>query len=184
MNSKPKKCKGINKARAHPGCGELSDKRRFGLCPYCLLDWMEKFPEGITWRDKQFLPRVGRQIKKNRNEERKRQRDKLKSIRRLIREARVPFQRWIRWRDNQEPCISCGARESPIWDAGHYYKAELYTGLIFDELNVNKQCRKCNTFLGGNESGYRKGLLKKYGRKKVEQLDLKADSLRVYKYTR
>jgi hypothetical protein len=31
------------------------------------------------------------------------------------------------------------------WDSGHYFKAELFYGTIFDET-LHKQCRKCNRF--------------------------------------
>ena len=181
---KPKKCKGINKAREHPGCGEPSEWRKYGLCRHCFIDWMENFDEGQEYYKSRFIPRIKKQVEKNRKKDQQRQREKLKSIRRLINEARTPFQRWIRFRDANDPCISCGTTDSSIWDAGHYLKAELYTGLIFDEVNVNKQCRKCNSFLGGNESGYRQGLVKKYGEDMVRHLEESADSLRVYKYTR
>jgi hypothetical protein len=184
MKSKPKKCKGIGRAKAHPGCGELSHRRKYGLCPYCLIDWAENFEEGKEWMQKQFLPKAKRKAQKTRKKNEREQREKLKSIRRLINEARTPFQKWIRFRDANDPCISCGSTTSSIWDAGHYLKAELYTGLIFDETNVNKQCRKCNSYLGGNESAYRVGLVKKYGEKKVKALELAADKMRTYRYSR
>jgi hypothetical protein len=96
----------------------------------------------------------------------------------------VPFQKWIRLRDANDGCISCDSVNVKIWHAGHYFKAELFTGLIFDEINVNKQCEKCNTFLGGNETGYRKGLIAKYGEKVVKDLELRSNELREYKFTR
>ena len=184
MKPKPKKCKGINKAKAHPGCGELHLKRRFGLCPYCLLDWMDNFEEGREWREKQFLPKVRASMQKTRRKKDKETREKLKTITQLINEARKPFQRWIRKRDEKQPCISCGNLNSPVWDAGHYLKAEVFTGLIFDEMNVNKQCRKCNTYLGGNEVEYRKGMVKKYGLEAVRYLEESANKLRRHRYSR
>ena len=103
---------------------------------------------------------------------------KLESI------ARRWFQKWIRFRDRALPCISCGSIYAK-WDSGHYFKAELYSGLIFDEMNVNKQCAYCNgTKMHGNLSGYRIGLVKKYGKLAVEGLEEISDSMRGYKYTR
>lgn len=161
----------------------MTTHRKYGLCRSCLYLWGRSTKEGKAWYENQFLKQVDR-IKKRREKERtKEQREALKSIARLIQEARVPFQRWIRLRDANELCISCGAN-SEIWDAGHYFKAEIYTGLIFNEMNVNKQCAKCNRFLGGNESGYREGLVKKYGEKKVKALEESANHLRTYKFTR
>jgi hypothetical protein len=179
-----KKCKGIGRAKAHPGCGEPSEKRRYGLCHYCLLDWVKNYEEGAEWVRSGLIPKAKRKAKQKTSKEERKLRDSLKSIRRLINEARVPFQKWIRQRDEGKPCISCGTRTSDIWDAGHFFKAELYTGLIFEEMNVNRQCRKCNTFLGGNESGYRQGLVKRYGAEKVKALELSADKMRTYRYTR
>ena len=86
-------------------------------------------------------------------------------------------------RDAKLPCISCGATTSSVWDAGHYKKAELYSGVIFNELNTNKQCGKCNRYLGGNELNYRVGLIAKIGIERVLELEELAESTRVKKYS-
>lgn len=183
---KEKPCKGHGKAKEWAGCGKMTDvrKRRYGLCPLCLFEWMDNTEAGNIYREKVFLPRVSKRMKKQRNKKRKEQRESLKSISRLINEARVPFQRWIKFRDANDPCISCGDTSPSIWHAGHYLKAEVYTGLIFDEMNVNKQCAKCNTYLNGNEAEYRKGLVKKYGEQKVKHLEDSADKLRMHRYSK
>lgn len=179
MKVKEKPCKGQGRAKGFNGCGKMSAHRKYGLCRSCLYLWGRSTKEGKAWYENQFLKQVDR-VKKRREKE---QRESLKSIARLIQEARVPFQRWIRLRDANNRCISCGAN-SEIWDAGHYYKAEVFAGLIFNEVNVNKQCAKCNRFLGGNESGYRLGLIERYGPEKIAELDAIADANRVYKFTR
>lgn len=100
-------------------------------------------------------------------------------------EAKKEFQRWIRERDANLPCISCGSSTSnPFWDGGHFKKAELFSGVIFNEDNCHKQCRKCNYFLNGNELAYRDGLIKKIGVERVEALETFANETRMYKYTR
>ena len=184
IQSKPKVCKGIGKCHGIEGCGTPSSNRKFGLCPSCLWEWMCKNENGKVWRETQFIPRVKKLTEKENKKKLKEERESLKSIARLIQESRVPFQKWIRLRDANEPCISCGTVTAKIWHAGHYKKAELFTGLIFNETNVNKQCERCNTFLGGNDSDYRVGLEKKYGEKIVKQLEESADFLRQYKFTR
>lgn len=98
--------------------------------------------------------------------------------------ARQVFQKFIRLRDTNEPCISCGTITATIWDAGHYFKAELFSGLIFDENNCHKQCRKCNTFLNGNEIQYRMGLVKRFGEKWVKALEKKSEKMRVRKWSK
>jgi hypothetical protein len=41
------------------------------------------------------------------------------------------------------------------------------------EKNVNGQCTTCNTFHEGNRQGYREGLIKKYGKSIIDELDVK-----------
>lgn len=79
------------------------------------------------------------------------------------------FRKYIRERDKGKPCISCGSYNTH--DAGHYYSAGHYPELELNEDNVHLQCVKCNRFLHGNLVEYRKGLLKRIGFVKVEQLD-------------
>ena len=98
--------------------------------------------------------------------------------------AKSVFQLFIRLRDENLPCISCGTTESKQWDGGHYFKAELYSGLIFNEINCNKQCCYCNRNLHANLIGYRKGLVKKYGEYAIQALEETADEKRVYKFTK
>jgi uncharacterized radical SAM superfamily protein len=43
----------------------------------------------------------------------------------------------------------------------------------FDERNCNAQCRKCNRFDEGNNIGYTKGLIAKYGDKVIDELYIK-----------
>jgi len=98
--------------------------------------------------------------------------------------AKKVFQKWIRIRDANLNCISCGTSISPVWDGGHYAKAELYSGLIFHPKNCHKQCRKCNFYLGGNEANYRLGLINRYGSGYVEEIEALKIELKDKKYTR
>jgi len=181
---KPKKCKGEGRAKGHPGCGTITPYRKYGLCKAnCYPDWLLNTDDGKIVLEKSALR--GKKIaKKERSKQSREQREAMKSISRLIMDARIPFQKWIKLRDINKACISCGTVDSKIWHAGHYLKAEVFTGLIFDELNCNKQCGKCNTYLGGNETGYRKGLVERYGEAVVVTLEVEADLARVKKFDR
>ena len=117
-------------------------------------------------------------------QEKKVLKEKVKTITQLRNEVRVVFQKYIRMRDANECCISCGASVSKIWDASHFYPATPFTGLIFDEQNVHKSCRYCNTYLHGNLIAYGLGLIKRYGIEYKLQLDNKALQGRYKKYTR
>jgi hypothetical protein len=109
--------------------------------------------------------------------------EKMKSYSQRLGEAKKVFQKWVRVRDKDLPCISCGAKVSSVWDGGHYKKAELYSGVIFNELNTNLQCGKCNRYLGGNELNYRVGLIAKIGEGAVKELEQLAETTRTKKYS-
>ncbi len=99
--------------------------------------------------------------------------------------ARSVFQLFIRMRDKNLPCISCGTWTTQQWDGGHYFKAELFTGLIFNEINCNKQCSECNGVnMHGNLIGYRIGLVKKYGEYAVQNLEAISNEKREYKFNK
>ena len=111
--------------------------------------------------------------------------EKLKTLGQYEAEARKVFQNWIRLRDKDRPCISCGLIKEKRYDGGHWWKAELYSGLVFNEDNCHKQCsRPCNKDLGGDPANYRIGLVRRIGIKRVVWLEENKDRLRQYKYTR
>lgn len=110
--------------------------------------------------------------------------DKLKTLGQYEAEAKKSFQKWIRMRDDKQPCISCGIEQTDLWDGGHYKKAEIYSGVIFDENNCHKQCRKCNRFLNGNELNYRQGLIQRYGIDFADKIEQKANETRNHKFTK
>lgn len=118
------------------------------------------------------------------NKERKEGREKLKTLGQYEKEARKVFQQWIRKRDEKFPCISCGNANAKQYDAGHYYKAEVYSGMIFNEDNCHKQCSQCNDYHSGNLLEYRAGLINRYGLEFVERLERTKDNGRNYKYTK
>ena len=109
--------------------------------------------------------------------------DKLKTQKQKVNEVRIIFQKMIRERDKHLNCISCNTSKSAIWHAGHYLKAEIFTGLIFNEDNVHKQCLQCNNFKNGNEILYRENLIKKIGLCKVLALESNKNDFRLKKYT-
>lgn len=114
----------------------------------------------------------------------KQMRKEVQSLNELKAIARSVFQKYIRMRDQKLPCISCDKTEAKQWDGSHFFKAEIFTGLIFDEDNCNKSCSHCNQYLDGNLIIYRKGLIKKIGEQRVLELEEKANASRLYKFTK
>lgn len=98
----------------------------------------------------------------------------------LKKKAQDTFNKWIRMRDADKGCISCG---SEIDHAGHYFSSGHYSALTFDEQNVHGQCLRCNNFLHGNLVFYRMGLVNRYGDEYVKGLESKC-SRKLRKYDR
>lgn len=187
MKNSVKKCKGIGKAIDFEGCRTESMWRKYGLCRNCYPIWLLNTPEGAEVVAKSTISAVKRVERDTLKHERKKKREFKeinKSIQKLIQEARVPFQVWIKFRDANKGCVSCNTTESDIYDAGHFKKAEVFTGLIFDERNVHKQCRKCNRYLNGNEGEYRKRLVSRFGQEWIDKLDEDADKSRKFSWSR
>ena len=112
--------------------------------------------------------------KKKEKEERAERRErkaKLKSRSEWLKDAQSVFNKFIRLRDKNEPCISCGKYHTGQYHAGHYRSVGACPELRFCELNVHKQCAPCNDHKSGNIIEYRINLVKKIGVDKVEWLE-------------
>jgi gamma-glutamylcyclotransferase (GGCT)/AIG2-like uncharacterized protein YtfP len=105
---------------------------------------------------------------------------KQKTIAQLIRKCTLVFNRWIRNRDKDQPCISCGRYVT--LQAGHFYSAGHYPGLRFDPDNVHGQCLRCNMYLSGNLIEYQNGLLGRIGEQRLAKLCFKADQYKKQSY--
>jgi len=117
--------------------------------------------------------------------EKKQLRNKLKTLSQYEADAKKSFQHWVRLRDEELPCISCGNHNPSDWSGGHYFSAGMYSGLMFDPDNCHKQCNThCNMYLSGNLLEYRKGLINRFGIDFVDRLEEKSNRLRDYKYTK
>ena len=86
------------------------------------------------------------------------------------------FSLYIRLRDASPQgytrCISCGKiipwKEA---DCGHFVNRS-HMATRYNEKNCNAQCRSCNRFDEGNNIGYVRGLIKKYGQGVIEELEV------------
>lgn len=120
--------------------------------------------------------------------------ESLKTIPTLTREAQAAFNAFIRCRDADKTCISCGCDlggDSAIggdFDAGHYLSRGAHPELRFNEDNCHGQCKWCNRHMSGNVANFRIGLIARIGIDRVEELErhhevkkLTADGLREVK---
>lgn len=86
-------------------------------------------------------------------------------------EAQIAFNAFIRERDKDLPCISCGRHHQGQYHAGHYRSVGSSPELRFEPINVHKQCAPCNNHKSGNVVEYRISLVRRIGVDKVEWLE-------------
>jgi hypothetical protein len=87
-----------------------------------------------------------------------------------IKLLQATFNTYIRLRDKDLGCVSCGRTNVEEFHAGHYI-ASTYQYHRFNPDNVHKQCSKCNTHLRGNLIPYRIELIKRIGLEGVEYIE-------------
>ena len=97
--------------------------------------------------------------------------ERVKPRSEYMKEAQSVFNAWVRARDANEPCISCGRHHQGKYDAGHYRSVGSNPALRFEPLNCHKQCVPCNQHKSGNAIEYRIGLVARIGAEKVEWLE-------------
>ncbi|EPF3218164.1 recombination protein NinG [Enterobacter hormaechei] len=78
---------------------------------------------------------------------------------------------YIRERDRDLPCISCGTWTTVQWEAGHFRSRGRASHLRYHEDNIHAQCHHCNVHLSGNQQQYRINLIAKIGAERVEALE-------------
>ena len=96
------------------------------------------------------------------------------------------FNPFIRKRDHDKPCISCGRNDHEIpdiytggkWDCGHFLSVGSHPELRFHPYNAHRQCKSCN---GGSgkyarknhtvSTEYKERLIKRIGADMVEWLE-------------
>lgn len=115
--------------------------------------------------------------KKAEAESLKARKEAIKTIPQLLREAQTEFNAWVRARDCEQPCISCGKPPGDMSglhagrDAGHYRSVGSAGHLRFHEDNCHAQCVKCNQWGAGRAVDYRIGLIARIGAARVEALE-------------
>lgn len=100
-------------------------------------------------------------------------RESLKTRSDYLKELQAVFNKFIRLRDRDLPCISCGRFHQGKWDAGHYRTVGSSPELRFNEDNCHRQCVPCNRHQHGNVVEYRLGLIERIGLARVEFLERK-----------
>lgn len=116
-------------------------------------------------------------LKKENQKKEREAKDKLKARKLAVKplsyftkQAQTAFNAFIRERDKNEPCISCGRFHEGQYHAGHYRTTGANPELRFDEDNCHKQCAPCNNHLSGNIENYTPRLIDKIGQERFDRL--------------
>ena len=98
----------------------------------------------------------------------------LLTISELANLAQSAVNKYVRLRDANLPCVSCGrpASWNGQWHASHYRSRGGCSHLRFNLLNLHRACSICNNHLSGNIEGYRRGLIERIGHDKLEMLEV------------
>lgn len=149
-------------------CLDMFTPKRYGLrltrcCENagCRLD----YAQGVRAKEaeKEFN-RQTKEMRKNLNEN---------SLSFWAKKTEEKCNEYIRLRDKDQPCISCGTMSQSVkYDAGHFIPVGRSKFLRYEETNIHRQCsNNCNQKKSGNYIEYRKSMVKKYGADHVEWLE-------------
>lgn len=97
--------------------------------------------------------------------------ERIKTKAEHAREAQQAMNQWIRLRDADKPCISCGRHHGGQYHAGHYRTVGSNPELRFEPLNIHKQCAPCNNHKSGDIVNYRISLVARIGQAAVAWLE-------------
>ncbi|MCV0420082.1 MAG: recombination protein NinG [Microbacterium sp.] len=153
---KPKRCKS-------PECRQSFQPRNSmqAVCsPKC----------GLALASIQRKKREAQTAKLDRQQTRE-QRERIKTRSDYLKEAQVAFNAWIRERDRDLPCVSCGRHHQGQYHCGHYRTVAGSPALRYEPLNCAKQCAPCNNHKSGDIVNYRIELVKRIGQEAVEWLE-------------
>jgi len=180
----------ISMAKICISCKEPNKFPQNKRCIECSFKFLNS-PEGKAKKEKARIASQKRRDKRERKRQRERK-EGLLTLPQWIKKAQPEFNKFVRFRDYDDSCISCyrSSAQIAIEDVtssvgglvcGHYLSIGGYPELRFNEDNANLQCTRCN---GGDgkfgqfnknkltiTAAYRVGLVKKIGLKRVEALE-------------
>ncbi|EIC84015.1 recombination protein NinG [Serratia sp. M24T3] len=130
-------------------------------------------------RDEELAARENRKQERQQRDDLRKRREALKGLPEWQREAQAAFNRYIRMRDLNKTCVSCGGVLSgssnyltgSAVDASHYRSRGAASHLKFNVFNVHSACTRCNRQLSGNAVEYRIRLIERIGLQRVESIE-------------
>ena len=145
---KSKKCKNCKKIF-------VPERQMQSCCSFeCSIEWAKK------------LQQKSKEKKANKIKKDFKANDKSE----LLKLAQMIVNKYIRLRDLNKPCCTCGHLEGRQFHAGHFENVGGKGQLRFYTLNIHKQCSICNNWKSGNLAEYERFMINKYGIDFVEKL--------------
>ena len=155
-------------------CKELFEVKRFN----------SKYCDKVECKTVEALQNLEKLKQKEQKDWTKRKKDikkGMETVQELMKITQVTFNTFIRKRDIGKECISCKTILGAVkYDCGHYYSSGGHKNLTMNPDNCHGQCVACNQHAHGNLIMYRKGLLKRIGSERLQQLDDTAHEIRKY----
>lgn len=167
----------INKLPSHRNCKVC--KTRFK--PETVYQWWCNEEHRVEYavlvmKDKRSRDQAS-ELKRRREKEREEKKElKVRKINAKpktywIKQAQQAVNAFVRARDSNLPCVSCGTTSAAQWDAGHYRTTAAAPQFRFDPQQIHKQCSVCNQHKSGNIVPYRVELIKRIGIETVESIE-------------
>ncbi len=156
----------MNKKRRCGHCKTYKEQNKgvvIGLSFFCDKDCM--FKKAIKTTEKLNSKKVAEEKK-----EWRKKKQEIKTRSEWQKHLERVFNRYIVLRDKDLPCVSCGRTHVEEWHAGHFIAVGNCLPLRFLEINVHKQCSRCNTHLRGNLLPYQDELINRIGEHDVNWL--------------
>ncbi len=90
----------------------------------------------------------------------------------LKKQARIYCHKYIRLRDKDLPCVSCGCQYNELntLQAGHFKNDGNHAMVRYNEDNLAGQCVRCNMHKGGEEKRYEVELRRRIGDARVDHI--------------
>lgn len=157
-----------NSKRKCPHCKESKQADTMyikGIQAFCNVDHYIEYQVS----NKNKLVKKGRSVTRKIRTDR---RESIKTRSQHYNELQTLVNRFVRLRDKDEPCFTCGTVNPNIkYDAGHFLTRGGHPETRFHLMNIHKQCSvNCNQHGAGMRLEYEAHLIEKYGQKAVDEL--------------
>lgn len=170
MEAKKKECKGNYRSNHFDGCGEMVYRFKYGLCQDCFRKWVLSTPEGGKHLHKQIIPQAKKEVTSKRKKETQAKKINLLSKDGYRKKYLQPVINEIaRIIDNGQPCIA--NENQKVTDGGHFISTGSNRQTALNLHNIHGQSRNSNSFQGGEDLKYYKGLIKRYGQEYADFCD-------------